>query len=218
MLEYTRMNSTFKPSSEILWATGLSSLLTKQRLGITAKKKLRMFCTNYTQSSTYNSFFCPSSKMLWFWDRRHCGYSSFKLYTSDIAVISLLCCQIIWSCQYIKYITYICDQRKYTKKKRQRRHPFLKKCSVPFLVAQRFDPLEANYIFALLWSIFISSVVDCWQNYLKCASRFKPPLTYSLLTGFRSTLLRPNYTFLAWPRSIPWKMSRDWQVVQPCIG
>jgi len=86
------------------------------------------------------------------------------------------------------YITYICDQRKYTKKKRQRRHPFLKKCSVPFLVAQRFDPLEANYIFALLWSIFISSVVDCWPNYLKCASRFKPPLMYSLLTGFRSTV------------------------------
>ena len=104
MLEYTRMNSTFKPSSEILWATGLSSLLTKQRLGITAKKKLRMFCTNYTQSSTYNSFFCPSSKMLWFWNRRHRGYSSFKLYTFDIAVISLLCCQIIWSCQDIKYI------------------------------------------------------------------------------------------------------------------
>jgi len=39
MLEYTRMNSTFKPSSDILWATGLSSLLTKQRLGITAMKK-----------------------------------------------------------------------------------------------------------------------------------------------------------------------------------
>ena len=47
---------------------------------------------------------------------------------------------------------------------------------------------------------------DCWPNYLKCASRFEPALWPDSGQPFR-----PNYTFLAWPRSIPWEMSRDWQ-------
>ena len=62
MLEYTRMNSTFKPSSEILWATGLSSLLTKQHLGITAQKKLRMFVQTTHNRSLTIPFSVPAAK------------------------------------------------------------------------------------------------------------------------------------------------------------
>jgi hypothetical protein len=61
MLEYTWMNSTSLHSnlrSKIVWATGSSSLLTKQRIGITTEPGLRhvLWCR------TYGSFFNPSLK------------------------------------------------------------------------------------------------------------------------------------------------------------
>jgi hypothetical protein len=86
------------------------------------------------------------------------------------------------------YNLYLWPEKGHEKEK-TKAASFLRKFSVPFLVAQRYDPLEAYYIFALLWSIFISSMVDCWPNYLKCASRFKQALgCIASRPEFRSTV------------------------------